>query len=429
MATNMPPPASPARQSTSDGNRVSKRKTREPVPSTSGIFTFPRDGAADIECHLDPEDYVILCIPKALASSLQNFLDKSANTLEGLKIKTPIINVDDDVEEDSAFHTNLSDEFRTTFSGLKSEFSSLVSKYKNTDLAKDVKPELLQEFKRTRTILTRWFTTGQHLTNKLAKPLTHTNDYLKLGFNFSPAVRNDDLQIEITRKIQTLKTTCENLLTDSVVNSSRQKNYEATEILNKVLSSDDPDLKFLVAKIYRCIVRSNQHLIHSTPWVKRPPRQQGPQVPIEPFVVRDGDRDQHVPHTSYEPRVRRPPRQQGPQVPIEPHVARDRDCDLQAPHTSYEPHQSGEDRREPYRQLRVRNQFPDSNELYFSREYHREPYFQQDRYQHHHNQNYRDTYDRDFAPYDREFKQVKERYRKPSTQGRHASKSSALNWV
>ena len=391
-ANNMPPPASPARQSTSDGNRIFKRKTREPEPSVGGIFTFLTQDATDIERFLDPDDYVIVCIPKGLANSLQTFLDKSAKTLDGLNIKTPGAVINDE-EEDSAFHTNLSDEFRTTFSSLKSEFSNLMSKYKDTDLVKDVKPELLQDFKKIRSTLSRWFSSGQHLANKLAKPLSHTNDYIKLGYNFSPAVQDDDLKNDITRKIQTLKSTCETLLTDSVVDSARRKNYDATEIINKSLASNDPDFKFLVAKTYRCIVRNNQHLTHSKPWVKRPPRQQIPQDFNRPPPT---ERDRHDSYN--QPR------------------------DAQAPQTSFVQRQTGEYRREPYRQYRVRDHLP---EPYYTREYPRDLH-QQDTHQRYPN---RDNYDRDFAPYDPDYKQVKERYRRPSAQGRLTSRSSTFQWV
>lgn len=395
MATNMPPPPSPARISISEGNR-SKRKAQDSDASTSGIRTFPKDCTSEsIERLIDPDDYVIMCIPKALARSLQTFLDKSANTLEGLSLKTPIVNIDD-TDEDSAFQPNLSDEFRTTFSTLKSELSSLVSKYKGTDLAKDVKPELLKEFKETRSILSRWFTTGQRLTNKLVRTNTHTNDYIKLGFNFSPIIQDDDLKEEITKKIQALKSTCETLLTDSVVNTARAKNYEATEILNKVLKSDDPDFKFLVAKTYRCIVKGSQSIIHSNPWVKHPPRQ-------------------HVPQSSDEPRhtgdSRRIPYQQ-------------RDRDLHFSHSN-EPHSVDDYHREQYNHREIYRREPSIHR----EDNRRESYRQRDNYPRYNTYHNANTYDRDFAPYDRDYKQVKERYRKPSAQGRQASRSSTFNWV
>jgi len=73
MATNMPPPPSPARMSISEGNR-GKRKAQDSDASTSGIRTFPRDCTSEsIERLIDPDDYVYYVYSESTCEKFANF--------------------------------------------------------------------------------------------------------------------------------------------------------------------------------------------------------------------------------------------------------------------------------------------------------------------------------------------------------------------
>jgi hypothetical protein len=410
MAVFLPPP-SPARHASSEPGNPSKRKAHEFEASPSGTFSFPWDyGHKNIEKHIDNlDEFVVLCIPKELATSLQKFLDSSAKSLPNLKLNAPV----PECEEDSVFDPDLANEFGTTFGSIKSEFSNILSKYKDIDLIKNVNSDRLQEFRSIRSTLSKWFVTGQRLLNKLSKPLAKSNEYIKLGFNFSPAVTDENIKNDVKQDIQSFKEKCEARCTNGVIDYARQRNYDAGAILAKVLESNDADLRFLIAKAYRCVVKYNHNLSHNQSSDRRPVQRSYNQAPQE--------------HRRRPPSDHQPYRDARPLMTLRPAVHSDEMYKHRRSNDAYR--QYGNENYQEYRQNNndylEHRQF--GNDNYHERRRRNDSFDYDNSDWFHRRNDY--NYDKDFAPYDRNVKQIKERYRKPSTQGRHPSESTAFNWV
>jgi hypothetical protein len=395
MATNMPPPPSPHRQSTSDTNRATKRKAHEQniEASPGGIFSFPGDGAFDaLSRHIENlDDYVLMCIPKGLAKSFQTFLDSSVKTLNSLTVKPPpIIDIEED-DTDSVFDADLAGEFKGTFESLKSDLASLMATFKYDELSQDVKQDRLKEFRSTRTTITKWFTTGQLLHNKLSKPIPNKSEYIKLGFDISPTIRDEKVKKQIQHHVEKLKEKCDSLLTNSAIDYARQLNYTVTDILAKVVGEEknhDPDLAYLIAKIYRSTLRGNKHLLHTGDRRPMRPRDPNPHR-VTPLaeVVRSGFQNPRPIPERVEPLLH-----VGAYRPGDPYVHRD---------THYVPQYD----------------YPQQNNPRYM------PQRPQERVQH---ENY---YDREFAPYDNSLRIVKERYLKPSTGRLPSDAYHNIKWV
>jgi hypothetical protein len=373
QATNsMPPPMSP-RVIVSDNTH--KRKASEVYTSSSGCFQLSVD--TDVDRHIpNTDDYVVLYVPKRLANSLQKFLDNSAESLKSGKL-----DVIDTSVEDPVFDHDNTEMFKSSFETLKREFGTIVSKFKDSDLKNDVKPELLDDFKHLRTTLSKWHHACSGAYNKLAKP-SKSNDLLKLGFSISPAVKDDKAKDIVHTEINNVKAKCDKILSVGVLDEAYKLNSEVSSILSEAHTTTNADKKFLIAKIYRKISRGSS--FPSQPSRPTYPKGNRPQF--------NQDRYHRQPNTYYRS---------------------NRNEDYENYHN-----------RRTYHSTKPR-QYSESEDEHVHRN--RRPQRVTRRY----SESEDETYDRDFAPYDGKIKQVKERYlnRKPFNQGRPRTDSSNLEWV
>lgn len=198
-------------------------------------------------------DYVHLFIPKNLADAFSTFLNGAKarqDKDEGFILDKNLHNPDKEPE-------HLTKKFQHMFNGLTHDIANDLNNYKAEDFFKRLDQTDFEAFKRARSKLSYWFTSGSHLLNKLRRP-SDTNSYLKVGLNFSPTVKNQDIRYKCTEAFHELKEKLETTVTSQVLKDT----ISFTENLNEewMNTKKDQHEHFILCKAFRSVLLYNRDI-------------------------------------------------------------------------------------------------------------------------------------------------------------------------
>jgi hypothetical protein len=162
-----------------------------------------------------------------------------------------------DDEEDVFFNANAEDNkqiFLSEFAASRRLFNTALRNANSELLVKDVQPNQLESFRNTRKVLSKWFITGAHLQNKL-KGETQTNKYLKVDFDYSIAITDQDLKEKCTNKLINTRKQLENSLTASVLQKAILLNQEVKSLWENTHRN-------IFLKAYRVVVKANNKILN-----------------------------------------------------------------------------------------------------------------------------------------------------------------------
>ena len=204
-------------------------------------------------------NYVCIILPKEKLEDLKELLSKPLNkTNDSHPIPTADPNTDGISTEDIK---RLSQKFLSEFEIVNKAIVEHNMNFPDSNLKKDLPVEDFQQYRHFRKEITSWFTTCQNLENKLKTATTESNKYLKLNFNFSPAVKNDEFKQKMTDTIITTAESIEKKCTMDILNKAIALNAK----VEKFLESDHIYKTLPFAKAIRTVYKSNRHLIRNRP--------------------------------------------------------------------------------------------------------------------------------------------------------------------
>lgn len=204
------------------------------------------------------DSYLHLFLPKQMAIDFTNFLNNSAMALSQIDSKTVHI-VDASTHSVNTSLSEKANSFATDFKKLKSSFSVEVSKFSDTALTDKLEHDEFLMFKDIRAKLTKWYRVSQHLANKIDHPST-SNDYLKLSYNFSPAVNDTTIKNQCVKDLSDLKHNVESHLTESVVDTATTLQSDVHQLFSSTFSTGDSKDRLIICKAMRTVFRGNRDL-------------------------------------------------------------------------------------------------------------------------------------------------------------------------
>ena len=262
----------------STSHRRSRSNSDEDLPPASR----PRRGnqiLSEVPLHISlpisnaEANYVCVIIPKESLDDLKDLLSKSLDkSKKGHSIITADPAQPSAEEPQTEEIRHLSRKFLSEFEVVNQAAMEHNMTFPDSSLKKDLPTEDFQQYRHFRKELTTWFTTCQHLENKLRSPTSDSNKYLKINFNFSPAVKNDDFKQKMTDTIIKTAENIEKKCTVDILNKAIALN--AT--VESFFENENISKKLFFAKAIRTVYKSNRHLFHNRPRIvsyKRQPKQ------------------------------------------------------------------------------------------------------------------------------------------------------------
>lgn len=245
------------RRRESDGGNPSKKLDDGGHKSGLANVRFMPCNADLSGLFIDQTQYVAIIMPKTMQPAFETFL-KEFNKKLSEAAQTIDLTDRDDVEPVDSVEIK-QQKFLVEYGDLKQKMTDTLRSFTETDLKRDVPKAQYETFRDYRKKLTKWYSTCQHLVNKLTSESASTR-YLKTNLSFSPAVKDSGLREACTAKMRNTEKTCENQLTDNVLVSSAHLNDDILSLYqNLLIATDDSDLKLLM-KAFRVVTRVNRFL-------------------------------------------------------------------------------------------------------------------------------------------------------------------------
>lgn len=204
----------------------------------------------------DPTKYKAIIVPIELVPTIEKLCQELLQKLITEKNKVIDVDPDDEVFNNPPPTEETKKSFINEFGTTRRLFFNALNQTNERNLIENVAPGEFDSFKNARRILSKWYIIGSHLFNKL-KGDVDTNKYLKLNFDISVAVTDNDLKEKCTAKILETKKLLEHSLTSSVLDKAFYWNQEA-----QILYEKTPKNIFL--KAFRVVTKANKHLFNPT---------------------------------------------------------------------------------------------------------------------------------------------------------------------
>lgn len=274
MASEQAPFSTPTRKRLNSADNAPSSK----IPHTdvaNVLFRRPLD--PDVAKFLDDDRYVCMILSKDMAKSFKEFLTKGLAAIEDISNKTITIE-----EFDKDYSQAKTSNFQDVFKSIKKTLVDNLDANSSQDFSKKLDECDFDKFKKCRSMISKWFVSGEHLSNKL-RDNSRTNQYLKVGLDFSPAVTSQNLKDKCSSELTSLRDRLEMELSMSVVDNCIDK-CEAlkSEILE---TSHNPQDSYILSKAFRAVLlyhkdlakdllrhipKTKEYVVYSNQYKRRP---------------------------------------------------------------------------------------------------------------------------------------------------------------
>lgn len=203
-------------------------------------------------------EYVAIIVPKATMGQFFEYLDKASVILH--KDKENNVETDSNATEETGQNADdKMQQFSLLFDRNKTDMINTLKGYSDDELKKEVPKDKFDTFKSYRTLLTKWYVCCEHLKHKIVSD-TASNRYLKIRYNFSPAVQDKGLRDSCGVKLNNTRKNLEEVLTNNVVDRANALNEEVNTKFRACIGDPcDTNLKILM-KALRVVLRTNKNI-------------------------------------------------------------------------------------------------------------------------------------------------------------------------